>query len=157
MPFIGQPTLHEQIRLNEPWDGTHNSQFHDRIIDVYSCPGNKDIKGKANCTYAVIKDNKHCFPEDGKTLGFHSITDGPSNTIAVVEVKKPFCWMDPTADVTLDELKKGINKGRCGSFHPGGCHVGIFDASVQFISDTIDTKILRALATRNGGEISHSH
>jgi hypothetical protein len=37
---------------------------------VYGCPGNKDIKDKANCTYSFIKDNKHCFPESGKTFDF---------------------------------------------------------------------------------------
>jgi prepilin-type N-terminal cleavage/methylation domain-containing protein/prepilin-type processing-associated H-X9-DG protein len=39
------------------------------------------------------------------------------------------------------------------SFHPGGAHVALADGSVQFLKDTIDTKTLFALVTRNGGEV----
>jgi prepilin-type processing-associated H-X9-DG protein len=60
--------------------------------------------------------------------------------------------MDPTADITLDELVKGINVGRAGSFHPGGCNVALFDGSVRFISETIDKAILRALGDPRDGK-----
>jgi prepilin-type processing-associated H-X9-DG protein len=39
------------------------------------------------------------------------------------------------------------------SFHPGGAHVAFADGSVQFLRDTIETKTLLALITRNGGEV----
>ena len=39
------------------------------------------------------------------------------------------------------------------SFHPGGAHVALADGSVQFLKDTMDTKTLFALVTRNGGEV----
>jgi prepilin-type processing-associated H-X9-DG protein len=39
------------------------------------------------------------------------------------------------------------------SFHPGSVHVSLADGSVQFLRDTIETKILFALITRNGGEV----
>jgi len=85
------------------------------------------------------------------TLG--SIADGTSGTIAIVEVREPFNWMDPTADVALDELARGINSGgRVGSFHPGGCNVGMFDAGVRFFSNDVSGDTLRALGTRAGGE-----
>ena len=144
--------MYEQIRLDEPWNSKHNSQFHSRVLNLYQCPGNKDIKGTTNCVYSVIKDNEHCFPEGGKTMGIWELSDGTSNTVAVVEVKKPFCWMDPTADLTLAEFSKGINKGRAGSYHTGGCNVLVFDGSVHFLPDSTDTKTLRALGTKNGGE-----
>jgi hypothetical protein len=158
LPFFGENDLNDlykQIRLEEPWDSEYNSQFHDRIIDAYCCPSNKRIKGKANCTYSLIKDNRYGFPEGGKTIGFHSITDGTSNTIAVIEVKKPFCWMDPNADVMLDDLAKGINVSdeHVGSFHPGGCNMCLIDSSVKFVSDTIAPEVLRAIGTRNGNEV----
>jgi prepilin-type processing-associated H-X9-DG protein len=38
------------------------------------------------------------------------------------------------------------------SFHPGGAQVALADGSVQFIRDTIDTKLMFALVTRIGGE-----
>jgi prepilin-type processing-associated H-X9-DG protein len=39
------------------------------------------------------------------------------------------------------------------SFHPGGAHIVLADGSVQFLKDTIETKVLFALITRNGGEV----
>ena len=152
LPFVEQKALYEQIRLDEPWNSKHNSQFHSRVLNLYQCPENKDIKGTTNCIYSVIKDDEHCFPESGKSIHLGNISDGSSNTVAVVEVKKPFCWMDPTADLTLAEFSKGINKGRAGSYHTGGCNVLVFDGSAHFLPDSTDTKTLRALATKNGGE-----
>ena len=76
------------------------------------------------------------------------------NTLVIVEIQGPFCWMDPTADVTLDELVKGVNKkkGCVGSFHAGGINVGMFDVTDQFISEAIDLKFFWALETCAGGE-----
>ena len=63
--------------------------------------------------------------------------------------------MNPTADVTLGELVRGINgAGRCGSFHPNGCHIGLVDGSVRFIPNDIDANALRAVGTRDGGEVT---
>jgi prepilin-type N-terminal cleavage/methylation domain-containing protein len=38
------------------------------------------------------------------------------------------------------------------SDHPGGAHFAIADASVRFVSESIDYKLYRAMSTRNGGE-----
>ena len=38
------------------------------------------------------------------------------------------------------------------SDHPGGAHFAIADASVRFVSDSIDYALYRAMSTRNGGE-----
>jgi prepilin-type N-terminal cleavage/methylation domain-containing protein/prepilin-type processing-associated H-X9-DG protein len=39
------------------------------------------------------------------------------------------------------------------SFHPSGVHVSFADGSVQLLRDTIETRTLFALITRNGGEV----
>ena len=158
LPFLDELHLYNQIRLDEPWNSPHNSQFHRRVPNVYQCPDNKDIKDTANCTYSVIKDDRHCFPEGGRTsrssIDYISTHDGASNTIAIVEVKKPFCWMDPSADLTLEEFSSGINtrQSRAGSFHPGGINVVAFSCEIHFLGDSTNSQTLRALATRNGGE-----
>jgi prepilin-type processing-associated H-X9-DG protein len=159
LPFFEQVKLYEQIRFDEPWDSEHNKQFHDVVIPQYRCPDNTLVAGKLNCTYVVIAGE--AFVPAAKAgdrhnsgKGFGAISDGTSNTLAIVEVKQPFCWMDPSADVDLSELVKGINVegGRVGSFHPGGCNVGMFDGSVRFLSQTLDKVVLRALGTIAGGE-----
>jgi prepilin-type N-terminal cleavage/methylation domain-containing protein len=39
------------------------------------------------------------------------------------------------------------------SFHTGGAHAGMVDGSIQYLSNSIDTTIVRALHSCNGGEI----
>jgi prepilin-type N-terminal cleavage/methylation domain-containing protein/prepilin-type processing-associated H-X9-DG protein len=38
-----------------------------------------------------------------------------------------------------------------GSYHPGGCHFGMADGSVQFINQTIDINVYRQAANRGDG------
>jgi prepilin-type processing-associated H-X9-DG protein len=42
---------------------------------------------------------------------------------------------------------------RANSFHAGGVHVAFCDASVRFISDSVDYHAFRAMATIAGEEI----
>ena len=108
------------------------------------------------CTYSVIAGEafvpatEAVKPAVGKKLG--AIPDGTSNTIGIIEVKMPFCWMDPKADIGMAELAKGINKtGRVGSVHEGGVHIGMLDGSVRFVPQTTDVNILQALADVDDG------
>ena len=153
LPFIEQTALYEMIRLDEPWNSPHNRQFHSFRVPVYTCPSNPG----GGCCYSAIAG--HGFVPNTKgdlrrgEHNFTRISDGTSNTLAIVEVRDSFNWMDPTADVDLEELLKGINgRGRVGSFHLGGINAGFFDGFVRFIADSIELEILRALATPSGGE-----
>ena len=162
LPYIEQMRLYDQIRLDEPWDSEYNKQFHRLMIPVYRCPSSPVIGGTAYCCYSGIAGEgfvpaKKTQESDGISIA--DIQDGTSNTLAVIEVREPFCWMDPTADMTLDDLAKGIAvngtdvpAGRAGSNHVGGCNALFFDAAVHFIQSTIDLRILRALGTIAGGE-----
>ncbi|MDR3196984.1 MAG: DUF1559 domain-containing protein [Planctomycetaceae bacterium] len=166
LPFLRE----EVIRLDEPWDSEYNRQFHSRMPSAYACPSNGlSISNKTadQCCYSAIagkgwnndktqKDKEGILTPAEKagtlagTTYFNLITDGLSNTFLVIEVKEPFCWMNPTADKTFNDLEKiGTEHS---SFHPGGFN-GVFgDGSVRFISNTIDPYILNALGTRDGGE-----
>ena len=151
LPYIEQELLYEKIRLDEPWDSVHNRQFHAMLSSVYGCPSNHNSDTN-NCVYAVIQ-GEGLMPGNAGKHTFASLVKGSSNTIAIVEVKEPFCWMDPNADVSLDELLKGINVpgGRVGSFHHNGINVGMFDGSVQFLNNSIGYEELRSLAEIDDG------
>jgi hypothetical protein len=157
LPFIEQAGLYSQIRLDEPWDSEHNKQFHDRVIPTYNCPSNPNPRGMtsysaiAGQVFVPAKKSDAAPFSNHSDMDFSHITDGTSNTIAIVEVKEPFCWMDPTADITLEEFVKGINNGLCGSYHPGGINVGMLDGTTSFIGETVDPVILRCLAMPDDG------
>ncbi|MDR3109456.1 MAG: DUF1559 domain-containing protein [Planctomycetaceae bacterium] len=157
LPFIGQQELYAKIRLDESWDSEYNKQFHNEVIPDFVCHSNPDIQPGLNCCYSAIageafipaKPNK---PKLGGSI-VSRLKDDPSITIIFVEVKKPFCWMDPTADVTLAELEKGTDAedSRIGSYHEIGVVTSFFKGNVKFMKD-INVKTWRALGTSNGGE-----
>jgi prepilin-type processing-associated H-X9-DG protein len=162
LPFIEQQALYKAIRLDEPWNSEHNKQFHNVVIPGFQCPNNPNVNGTANCNYSgiageVFKPPKEPFPSRKGSVSLDHIMagDGTSATIAVVETKEAFCWMNPTADMTLDDLAKGINVpgGRAGSTHPGGCNVGFCDQAVRFMSESVEKQILRALGAIDSGGI----
>jgi len=139
LPYMEQQALFEQIRLDEPWDSPHNEQFHSRIVPVYRCPANRNVQGDKNCCYAAIAGEGFIPAKqkgDRTGLLMSQITKGLADTLALVEVREPFCWMDPSADVLLDDLDNGINTdySRIGSPHRGGANSITFDGSVRFYS-----------------------
>ncbi|MDR0521174.1 MAG: DUF1559 domain-containing protein [Planctomycetaceae bacterium] len=148
LPYLEQLELYDKIRLDEPWDSAHNKQFHNAKVPYYRCPdyaGGKD----GDCHYSAIAGEAFVPAKKGSNPvhDFSVITDGLSNTLAVVEVKEPFCWMDPTADISLEELQQGINnaKGKAGSSHQGGMNAARFDGSVLFLPQDTPKEILKAL------------
>jgi type II secretory pathway pseudopilin PulG len=56
----------------------------------------------------------------------------------------------------VDRVADGVpfNHLPFSSFHTGGAHFGMGDASVQFVPDDISLKVYQALATANGGEVA---
>ena len=63
-------------------------------------------------------------------------------------------YQDPTDHVygvRVGSYPKELNPPT--SFHPGGVNVVIFDGSVRFVKETINTATWRAFGTRAGGEV----
>ncbi|MDR1484799.1 MAG: DUF1559 domain-containing protein [Planctomycetaceae bacterium] len=151
LPFIEQGSLYDKIRHNESWDSEYNKQFHKALIPVYSCPSVKFTDENKRCSYAVIA-GQPLVPKKG--VAIDKIPDGTSNTVSVVEVKEPFCWMDPKADITLEDFVKGINSkdGVVGSQHIKGANVGLWDGSSKFLDNSTTPAVLKAIGTANGGE-----
>jgi hypothetical protein len=149
LPYMEQQALYDQIKLDEPWDSEHNKKFHKIAPRFYRCPNSQ--AGLDKCHYSTIAGE---VMKPKKKQSFADVKDGLSNTVCVVEVKEPFCWMDPTADVTLEEFAKGINAkdGRVGSKHMNVTAIGLLDGSVRFLPKDTKPKVLRALGTIAGGE-----
>jgi hypothetical protein len=153
LPYLMQTDqLYKKIRLNEPWDSEYNKQFHNVFIEEYFCPKIKNSVPNKNCNYAVIAEQP-LKPKESSSL--YDIRDGTSNTVSVVVVKKSFCWMDPLADITLEDFLKGINKKDSVVGVDGfssGVNIGFWDDSIRFLKNDTPTELLKIIGTANDGE-----
>lgn len=115
-------------------------------------------------------------------LRIAQVIDGTANTVAVFEdhnwagalANGPYTsdwnfsglWVSPigaanTIDGPINAYPK-LNNGTYGNYdprctnwssaHPGGAQCTLTDGSVRFVSQTTDMAVMKAVATRNGGE-----
>ena len=148
LPFIDEGELYKQIRLDEPWDSEWNSQFHSKTPALFRRPGSSD----PGCVYSCVVDKSAALQpatKPGVKTGVRiaSFTDGVSNTVLFVERTKPVCWMDPEADLTLDEFLATVAEG---SVYRDATVVGMCDGRAQILSPAAKPKVLKGYVTRSG-------
>jgi len=157
LPFVGSGVLYRQFKLDEPWDSPHNKKLIAQMPTVYQTPGSLAGPGKTN--YLVIRSAQSVIQIPpratwGKKMPVGSrirdITDGTSNTAMVVEASDvaSVIWTKPD-DITPDT--KDPAKGMRG-LRRNGFAALLSDGSVTFISNQVDSNVLKAVFTRNGGE-----
>ncbi len=149
LPYVEQNNLYQQFKLDEPWDSPNNKKLIEMMPKLYEPVGKPGEKGYT--PYQMVIGPKAMAPVGTKIF---SITDGTSNTIAVVEAANPVIWTKPD-DVMLpgNELPKELKKKFGGQF-PNGFNVLFWDGSVRFVPDTITEQRLGQALTPNGGEVS---
>jgi prepilin-type processing-associated H-X9-DG protein len=149
LPFIEQDNLYRQFHLDEPWDSEHNKKLLDQMPAIYQIPGTPP--SRTHTHYRVFvgggPGGRAMFDYKEKTQ-ILSITDGTSNTLMVVEAAEAVPWTKP------DELVYDPNKPLPKLFEmSGGCNAAFGDGSVRFIRADVAENVLRALITRDGGEV----
>jgi hypothetical protein len=148
LPYIEYEQLYRQFDLTQPWDHPNNKKLIDKMPPIYVVPGTDNKDGETN--YRVLVGPTTMFEPQPGNRGHTlvAITDGTSNTIMVVEAAQPTIWTRP------DDLPFNPN-GPMPKFgaSPDGFNVLMGDGSVRFIRANIDPNTLRAMITRNGGEV----
>jgi hypothetical protein len=159
LPYVERQDLYRRFRLDEPWDSPHNKPLSDETPKCYRPVfGGDDEAGLTR--YQVLVGLGTAFERPGLTWA--DFPDGLANTILVVEAGEPVPWAKPV-DVAYDpagplpRFGAGYTKPvhflcREVNRHPG--FVACFaDGSVRFIRSSTDEGTLRAVITRNGGEV----
>jgi hypothetical protein len=149
LPFVGEEKLYKEFHLDEPWDSEHNRKLIARMPRVFRIPGTKAPEGRTGYLAVIGKDTM--FTGEPKGVTMKEVTDGTSNTIFLVEANDDHAveWTRPS-DLKFDEKAPTTGFRIEGK---GGFLAGFADGSVQFISKTVPPKTVKALLTRNGGEV----
>lgn len=169
LPYLDQAALYNQIDFEEGWEDEANKKFADTVIPIFHNPSvaTRDEHGQAVTDYvglAGVGKEGPMLPVTSKKAGMFAynratrlqdVTDGTSNTIAVISAANSGPWAaGGKATIRAFTEKPYINgPDGIGGPHQGGIHAAFGDGSVRFISENIDESILEALSTIRGGEV----
>lgn len=169
LPYLDENELYKEYRLNEPWDSEHNKKVLEKMPAVFKNPN--DNRSDYFTSYLAVVGPNTVFGKSTRTAGAVSagfgggsspplkqepsagvklsdITDGTSNTIAIVEARREIPWTKPE-DIPFDGTKIPV----VGGFYAGGFNVALCDGSARFLPDQIDPKTLRHLFLINDGNV----
>lgn len=170
LPYFGQAEWHRQLEFGYAWNAPQNRAIAKRTLEPMINPqlGASTTDAGYPVTHYVgvagVGEDAGTLPATDPRAGAFGyarntrpadITDGASNTIAVLGVQSQLGPWAAGGKSTVRPLTKApyVNgPDGFGSGQADGMLAGMADGSVRFISSGVDPRIVEQLATIHGGE-----
>ncbi|MCC6507528.1 MAG: DUF1559 domain-containing protein [Pirellulaceae bacterium] len=139
LPLVGEGELYKQYQFDQPWDSAQNRRVAEQMPAIFqSTPDQKDK------TSFMMLEGAGTIGSTRVPTRIAEITDGTSNTIALIHSDQEVPWTKPEdAPYSASGKLPTLNRSRL---------VGLADGTVQTLAD-ISADAFRALITRSGGEV----
>jgi hypothetical protein len=164
LPYLERPDLYNAYNLNEPWNGPNNSKLAAIMLSVFRCPADPKMPAEMTSYFCIVGPGR--MKEGHQELKMSDVTDGPDNTIMLVESSSARVnWLEPR-DLAVEDVLAGKNtvETPCPCSRHGGSDHGMwrgepylfnaamFDGAATALPAKLDAETLKALLTIDGGE-----
>ena len=105
--YIENQQLYNEIRLDEPWDSPHNSQFHDQMPRIYHCPSRANAETTKGLTPFQMIIGPDTISNGPNCTKLSDITRDKGDTLLLVEASVSVPWMKPV-DLPQSALQNGV-------------------------------------------------
>ena len=153
LPYLSEHALYQRYDMSLSWN--ENTWMAQPMPSVYHCADDQFADATSETSYLLVTGAGMAFDGE-KTTRLEDITDGPENTILMVEVATSGQnWLEPK-DLDRSSLNLAINSGsgnEIGSYHAaGGAHVLMADGTVRWLDNLTSPQIISSLLTIDGND-----
>lgn len=167
LPYLEEKGINRQLDLGQAFDSPANAAAAGQVVRTFLCPSDawksSRVDGLGRTDYGGIYGQRiigNNNPPNGcmlydRPIRIIDITDGTAFTIIVSEdAHTDSQWINAlnVFDVSCAINTAGPLENDIVSKHPGGANALFADGAVHFLGEDLDTAVLAALVTRNGGE-----
>jgi type II secretory pathway pseudopilin PulG len=154
LPYLGEQSLYDRYRFDEPWDGPSNTELIAWMPNVYASPADANARLGGETSYMVVVGPATAFPGT-QSRRPEDLVDGLDETLLVAEVvTSGVVWHQPQ-DLDARQMTFQINARpgvEVGSAHPGGAHVALASGRVHFLTSGALPVEVEALTTIDAGD-----